>query len=147
MNKINEQRGPFDWHDFSKGSARFIGGVRGAEQQGNEGFCIKMDGLPEMFGEIKEKFTANRHDYNLEVISCGWPGPEWIGMPMPGMSYRFSPDELAIAKSLIVQLVGVVRRYAEKPAFLAEFPNSHFLGDVYFIDGWAALNNGELAHG
>lgn len=147
MNTTNEQKGAFDWHEFPEGRARFIGGVRGAEQLGNEGFCIRIDGLPEMFGEIKEKFSENRHDYNLEVLACGWPGKEWLGMPMPGMSYRFSPEELAVVRSLILQLVEAVRHYEDRPAFLTEFPTSHFLGTVFFADGWAAMNDGALAHG
>jgi hypothetical protein len=139
MNTTNTQKGPFDWHDFPEGRARFIGGIRGAEQIGNEGFVIEANGIPEIYGEIRRKFTENRNDYNLEIVSCGWPGKSWLGMPMPGMCYRFSHDELTVVKSLIIGLVNSVKCYENRPSFLTEYPNAHFLGSVLLADGWTAL--------
>ena len=146
MNTTNEQKGPFDWHEFPGGRARFIGGIRGADELGHEGFVIEANGFPAMYGEIRERFTENRHDYNLEVVSCGWPGKEWLGMPRPGLSYRFSEEEWAVIKPMIVHLVHAVKNYGERPAFLTEFPNSHFLGNVFFVDGWAILNDEGTDH-
>lgn len=146
MNAKNEPKGPFDWHEFPEGRARFIGGVRGAEQFGNEGFEIDAEGIPEIYGEIRRKFTDNRNDYNLEIVSCGWPEKSWLGMPMPGMSYRFSRDELAEVQSLIVSLVNSVKKYEDRPSFLTEYEHARFLGDVYFVDGWAALKDEGVDH-
>ena len=99
-----------------------------------------------MYGEIKRKFTENRNDYNLEIVSCGWPGKEWLGMPRPGLSYRFSEEEWAVIKSLVVRLVNAVKNYEDRPSFLTEYPTAHFLENVFFVDGWAILDDEDADH-
>ena len=133
MNTTNEQRGPFDWHEFPEWRARFIGGIRGVDELGHEGFVVEADGFPAMYGEIKRKFTENRNDYNLEIVSCGWPGKEWLGMPRPGLSYRFSEKEWAVIKSIVVRLVNAVKNYEDRPSFLTEYPTAHFLENVFLL--------------
>jgi hypothetical protein len=146
MNTINEQKGSFDWHEFPEGRARFIGSIRGADELGHEGFVVEADGFPAMYGEIRNKFTENHNDYNLEIVLCGWPGKEWLGMQRPGLSYRFSEEEWDIIKSMLVRLVNAVKSQQDRPSFLNEYPNAHFLGGVFFADGWAILNDEGAGH-
>ena len=146
MDTINEQKGSFDWHEFPEGRARFIGSIRGADELGHEGFVVEADGFPAMYGEIRNKFTENHNDYNLEIVLCGWPGKEWLGMQRPGLSYRFSEEEWDIIKSMLVRLVNAVKSQQDRPSFLNEYPNAHFLGGVFFADGWAILNDEGAGH-
>lgn len=71
MNTTNEQMGRFDWHEFSEGRARFIGGVRGPDELGHDGFVIEAVGFPAMHGEIRRRSAANKNDYDLEIVACG----------------------------------------------------------------------------
>ena len=80
MNTTNEQMGRFDWHEFSEGRARFIGGVRGPDELGHDGFVIEAVGFPAMYGEIIRRFAANKNEYDLEILAFGWPGKERNGL-------------------------------------------------------------------
>ena len=146
MNTTNEQKGPFDWHEFPEGRARFIGGIRGSDELRHEGFAIKLNGLPEMYGEIREKSVKERHGFCLEIVSYGWPGSEWLGMPIGGMIHRFDEEDLTKIRSLILLLIEAVRRSADRPFCLNEYQNYSFLGNVIFLDGWVTIGNGGANH-
>lgn len=146
MDTTNEQKGPFDWHEFPEGRARFIGGVRGSDELRHEGFAIKINGFPEMYGEIREKSDKERHGFCLEIVSYGWPGSEWLGMPIGGMIHRFDDEDLSKIRSLILELVDAVRRSDDRPFFLKEYESYKFLGSVIFLDGWVVIRNGGADH-
>jgi hypothetical protein len=135
----------FKWVQFPEGRARFSGGVRGImDEQGHETFAVEVDGV-EWFGEIERKFLANNNDFNIEVISFGYPTTGYIGMPMLGVCQIFTPVQIELIQKLIIQLVHAGRRFEDRPVLLNEYPNAHFMGEVFFRDGWALVMNEALS--
>ncbi len=127
--------GTFGWVEFAAGRARFSGSVRGADELGHETFALEVAGA-ERYGEIHRVFLENGNDFNLEVVAFGWPGVEWMGMPSPGMRQRFRREEESTLRALILQLIEWGRTLEVKPAFLNEYPDARFMGDVLFAPGW-----------
>lgn len=136
--------GTFDWVQFPEGRARFSGGVRGADELGHETFAIDIDGEI-YYGEVRRIFLPNGNDFNIEIVSIGWPGTDWIGMSMPGMCHAFSTDEIDRVKLLIVQLIKAGASSVVRPNFLNEYSDAHFMGQIFFRDGWSLHKEGETA--
>jgi hypothetical protein len=129
----------FKWVQFPEGRARFSGGVRGImDEKGHETFAVEVDGV-EWFGEIDQKFLPNNNDFNVEVISFGYPTDGYIGMPMLGTCQIFTPAQIEMIQKLIMQLVDAGTRFEDKPSMLHEYPNARFMGEVFFRDGWALV--------
>ena len=130
----------FDWMDFSEGRARFVGSIRGWDELGHEAFAVELSsGF--YYGEIDSIFLENRNNYNVEITSFGWPGKEWVGMPIPGMCKTFTNDDLETARSLIFQLIRAAPRLDKSPSVLRQTEKSHFQGEIIFRDGWAFISN------
>nr|WP_199041390.1 hypothetical protein [Dyella sp. ASV24] len=131
-----------DWHTFKEGQARFAGGIRGVDELGHETFAVRLDS-GEYFGEIKEVWLPNEHDFNLEILSFGYASQGDAGMPLPTWSSRsFSPTDLARVMSLVMQLVRAVAESDDKPFVMSGDADSHFMGQVFFRDGWALVADG-----
>jgi len=126
---------PFDWLELPSGRARFSGGIRGFDELGHDTFAVEVGGR-EYFGEIKRAFLSNGNDFNIEVISFGYERIGSVGMPMLGTCRVFTVAEIATIQSLIVQLITANAGFRKKLALLVEYPNSHFMGQVVFRDGW-----------
>lgn len=134
----------FDWVDLPGGRARFSGGVRGADEAGHDTFAVELDGRT-YYGEVRRLFLSNGNDFNLEILSFGWPGQEWIGMPMPGLCHPLSEGELETARTLIVGLVQAAQSFDEKPGPLVEYPDARFMGRVVFRQDWALVDRGGVS--
>ena len=136
--KVDESnpKPPFSWNEFGMGRARFSGGVRGADQVGHETFALELDGTVQ-YGELRRSFLEDGNDFNIEIVSFGWPGKEWVGMPMPGMCRRYDKDQLAKAQALVIDLVAAGARAPEKPSVMVEYPDARYRGEVLFRNGWA----------
>jgi hypothetical protein len=128
---------PFNWIEFPEGRARFSGGIRGImDEQRHETFAVEVNGL-ELFGEIERKFLENNNDFNIQVVSFGYPSANYVGMPMLETCQVFGLGQIEIIQKLIAQLVASVARSEEKPSLLMDYPNARFMGEVFFRDGWA----------
>jgi hypothetical protein len=92
-----------------------------------------------LFGEIERKFLANDNDFNIEVISFGYPTDGYIGMPMLGTCQILTPTQIDVIQKLIVQLIITGARAKEKPSFLVDYPTARFMDEVFFRDGWALV--------
>ena len=125
----------FDWLELPSGRARFSGNIRGADELGHHTFAVEVDGR-EYFGELTKAFLPNDHDYNMEVISFGYGDHGYVGMPMLGTCRVFAAAEIAKIQTLTVQLIAAGARFEDRPWLLTEYPNSHFMGQVFFRDGW-----------
>lgn len=137
-----ENGDPLGWHEFPEGKIREIVGVRGYDERGHEGYAIELPQMPTLFGEIRRVFLENKNDYNLEVISFGWPWKEMLGMPLPNrLFYRLSSGDARAARILISRFIALVRNYLDRPTYLTEYPQAHFQGKIYFREGWVALND------
>ncbi|QDH70353.1 hypothetical protein [Marilutibacter alkalisoli] len=139
---MSEYPKPFDWQQFPEGRARFSGSVRGADERGHETFAVELRGET-YYGEVRRTFLQNENDFNIEIVSFGWPGTEWVGMPMPGMCHTFSPEESDEAKKLIVGMIQAAAASETRPGLLNEYADARFMGQVVFREGWALLEAGE----
>ena len=113
---------------------------------GHEAFAVEVGGR-EYYGEIDQIFLENRNDYNVEIISFGWRGEGWVGMPMPGMCATFTMNDIKIAQSIIVQLINAVSRFDKKPSVMRQTDKSHFMGKIAFRDGWALISKPDFEDG
>lgn len=137
----------FNWVNFEEGVARFVGNIRGWDELGHDAFAVEINER-QYYGEMRQVFSENQNDYNIEIISFGWPGEEWVGMPMPGMCAVLTVDDVKTAQALIVQLVQIGSKFVDTPSVLYQTSNSHFMGMVIFREGWALIsgyNSEELA--
>lgn len=128
---------PHDWVEFPEGRARFAGGTRGAGTDDNphEAFSIELGGH-EYFGELRDSWIDDYH-FNIEVVSFGWSGKDWIGMPTPGLCARFTEGQITSIKGLVLKLIEAASTFEEKPFVIGNGPS--FTGSVVFLDGWALL--------
>jgi hypothetical protein len=128
----------FDWLDFGTGRARFTGGIRGADERGHETFAVEVDGA-EYFGEIDRAFLPNGNDFNMEIVSFGYTDRAYVSAPFPSARETFTPAALEVMQLLICRLVEAVSKAAEKPSIMGEYPDAHFMGKVFFREGWALV--------
>lgn len=128
----------FDWIQFPEGRARFAGGVRGWDELGHETFALELRGN-EYFGEIDNTFLDNQSDYNIVIDSFGYGYEIEVGMPGAEVREVFTPEEAAIARTLVVQLIQAGLEF-EEPPFLLD-PPSHFMGKIIFKDGWTLISH------
>jgi hypothetical protein len=136
----------FDWLQFPEGRARFSGGVRGImDERRHETFAVEVDG-EEYFGEIRRAFLPNHNDYNIEVVSFGYGRDGDIGMPMLGACRVFTTAEIHAVQTLIVRLIAAGTHFSNRPTLLNEYPNAHFMGEVFFRDGWALAMDDGVRH-
>lgn len=130
----------FEWLEFPEGRARFAGGTRGWDESGHETFAVEVNGTA-YYGEIDQTFLADRHNFNVEIISFGFPSEIFAGSP-PGSWKAFTVDELQTVQVLILQLIRRGLGFEDRPSPLDELPNSRFMGKVIFRDGWALQDGG-----
>lgn len=142
---MESHEAPFNWIELPEGRARFSGDVRGVDELGHETFAIEIEGN-EYFGEIKSAFLPNKHDFNAEIVSFGYRDAEFVGQPMrPGICHVLTMSQVAIIQSILVGLIAQGQKMAERPNVLMEYPNSHFMGEVLFHDGWALVGQQEIS--
>lgn len=132
--------GAHDWITFEQGRARFAGGIRGWDEVGHETFAVELDGQT-LYGEVKAVFLSDGNNFNIEIVSFGYFAKGDVAMPRPGhTSTLLSPDRVEVAAALIVQLANHVAQQdesAERPFVMSIDAESHFMGSVYFSEGWA----------
>lgn len=135
---MEDHQHPFEWIKFPEGRARFAGGVRGWDEAGHDTFAIEIEGR-EWFGELRSSFLANGNDFNIEIVSFGYSYRDSVGMPLPCLGSRaFNQGELEHVRALILSLVEAGMEFSIRPNVLLEYPGAHFLGSVFFREGWAA---------
>ena len=126
----------FDWVQFPEGRARFAGGYRCWDEEGRETFVLELRGN-RYFGEINNAFLDNHNDYNIVIDAFGYVRGEEVGMPGTEVRETFTPEEEAVARTLVVQLIQAGLEFEEPPFPLD--PPSHFMGKITFKDGWALV--------
>lgn len=130
----------FRWVQFPEGRARFSGIRRCWDEQGRDTFALELRGN-EYFGEIKAAYLDNDNDYNVVIDAFGYGRGEDVGMPGKDARGVFTPDEEAIARALVVQLVQAGLEFGEPPSVLHQTEFSHFMGKIVFQDGWILINS------
>ncbi|MDR0780592.1 MAG: hypothetical protein LBF16_07850 [Pseudomonadales bacterium] len=136
----------FEWIDFPQGRVRCTGGGANREEP-KEVFAVELYGQT-YYGQIKRQFSSNGNDYNLEVVSFGWPKDGWFGAePDPESCAAFTLKNLETIKILLCQTVQIWRSFDndDRPIFLNESSKSHFMGQVLFRDRWALAQDEGIA--
>lgn len=121
--------------DVGPTRAQFSGGIRGWDELGHETFAVEIAETP-WYGEIKQVYAENRHDFNLEVASFGYESRDNVG----NLDGRALFDERAIelimvATTKLVETIHALEN-EDRPSPLYEVEGSHFLGTIHFADGW-----------
>jgi hypothetical protein len=131
----------FDWVQFPEGRARFSGTRRCWDEKGRKTLALEIRGN-EYFGEIKRSYLENQNDYNIVIDAFGYGRGEDVGMPgMADVREIFTPDEEAVARALVVQLVQAGLKFDDPPTVLDQTETSHFMRKVIFQDGWMAVRS------
>lgn len=128
----------FDWVQFPEGRARFSGGVRGWDEKGHDTFAVELEGKVR-YGEITRTYLANDNDFNIEIVSFGYGIEDNVGISSPNARGTYTEAQLKIVRSLVLKLIRSGLRFEDRPSALRETPKSHFMGQIYFCDGWAYL--------
>lgn len=129
----------FEWVQFPEGRARFAGMQRGWDERGHKTFALELRGN-EYYGEISRLYLDNQNDYNLTIDSFGYGRGEDVGMPAPEAREAFTPDEENAARLLVVQLIDAGLKFEDPPTVLDQTNTSHFMGKIFFNDGWMLVN-------
>lgn len=147
---MSKYSGTFDWVQFPEGRARFSGTFRCWDEQGRKTFALELRGK-EYFGEIDNAFLENQNDYNIVIDAFGYSSGQDVGYGMPstgdtGISDGevrevFTPEEEAIARVLVVQLVRAGLEFDDPPTVLDQTETSHFMGKVVFREGWMLVGS------
>lgn len=126
----------FDWLKFPEGTAKFNGGIRGADEKRHETYAVDIDGHT-VFGEISKAYLSNQNDYDIEVISFGFGMEENVGNSHPNARGSFTKAQLTRVEALVTQLVLAGFHFEDRPSALSESEKSHFQGRIMFRSGWA----------
>lgn len=63
-------------------------------------------------------------------------------MPLPNsLFYSMSNRQALTVQQLIIKNTILVRSYKNQYSRLKEYGNSHFLGKIFFRDGWVIIDN------
>lgn len=142
---MGEYSDTFDWIDFPQGRVRYAGGSKGRDEPRIDTFAVDIYGHT-YYGEIRQLFLPDRNNYNVEIVSFGWPKGDWFGTePDPRQCAAFTANELLDVQKLIGRVVPAWRKLAQRPFVLRESSRSHFMGDIFFRDGWALIKADEDA--
>jgi hypothetical protein len=133
----------FDWVQFPEGRARFAGGYRCWDEEGRETFVLELRGH-EYFGQIDSAFLDNHNDYNIVIDAFGYGRGEDVGMPGTEVREVFTPEEEAIAQTLVIQLVQAGLEFEDPPFHLTQTDTSHFMGKITFKDGWMLVSSDRI---
>lgn len=131
----------FEWVDLPQGRVSYVGGKRGRDEPYMTVFAVE---IPKgtYYGEICVKFLADRHNFNLEIISFGWLKDEWFGSePDPEYCESFTVEELRTVQSIIPQAVSEWIKLERRPNIVRESAKSHFMGEIHFREGWALIRS------
>lgn len=135
----------FDWRQLPSGRARFAGNIRGWDETGHDTFAVDVGGR-EVFGELKETFTADGNDFGVAIVSFGYLDRSDVGLPITPEK----ADVEAVDASAIPSIKEVIRELVDSgvshapPSFLKQYANSRFTGQVAFSPGWIARVTGDL---
>ena len=115
------------------GKIRFGGFERGPDGVPRDTFAVQLPGRLLMYGEWAQKFAPNGNDFDVEIISFGFPplysvsGPEGLEV--------FSKIERESVQNLIAALFSNASATGPLPGFRPE-RKGRFLGRVNYHPGW-----------
>jgi hypothetical protein len=125
----------FDWIDVGPTRAQFSGSIRGWDELGHETFAVEIAGTA-WYGEIDKVYTENKHDFNLEVASFGYGSINNVGnLEGRALFDRRAIDLVMASTARLVEKIYTLENKA-RPSPLHELDGSHFLGNIFFREGW-----------
>ena len=142
MNTKNELNGPFDWCNFPEGRARFVGGVRGADQLGHEVFAIEIEENI-LYGEIR-KIWIDHYNFDLEIVALGHRSKENIGIELRKgnpLVKCLTEKQLRKAVKIVHSLIEFFSGEDEKPTVLFGGLKGKFSNETKFRNGWVLLED------
>jgi hypothetical protein len=124
--------------NFEDGAAGFAGPIRGGDEAGHFVFELCLSSRTSLYGEWRPKWEANGNDFDVEIVSIGYPIRENVSNPHPGARQRFSAEQ----QNLIMRLITALFSSAEARKGIAPFTSKKatFLGHVRFSPGWIILS-------
>lgn len=114
--------------------AGFAGSVRGVDEVGHHAFEVHLALSPEVYGEYRPKWAANKNDFDIEIVSFGFVDSKNPGNPSPTARRQFTDQQRKIVESLVKALFANPEARKGKPIFSSQ--KGCFLGGVHFLPGW-----------
>lgn len=124
----------FGWIEFTDGRARIVGTVRGADEGGHETFEVQLVSHSGLYGEMRPRWAADGHDFDLEIVSFGYSDERNVGNPHPGARRRFSLLERHAIERMIAGLLD--HPEAQRDIFAFGVRGTRFVGGVHFAPNW-----------
>jgi hypothetical protein len=119
---------------FDTGRAAFALSGRAWDEVGHDMFAIQLHNRPVLYGEWREKWAANRNDFEVEIMSFGYRDAFRAGSPNLSDRNIFTSRERTILEDLIRRLFLSSSATKNVPSFTST--KGRFLGGVHFSDGW-----------
>lgn len=119
--------------EAAAGKVRFGGVERGTDEIPREVFAAQLTGRPVMYGEWRQKFAANGNDFNVEIVSFGYP-PLYSVAGEAGKE-SFTGTEMAAIEELVAALFASADAKNQLAAF-SPHRRGAFLGSIRFVPGW-----------
>lgn len=119
--------------ETTAGKVRFGGTERGTDELPREVFAAQLTDRPVMYGEWRQKFGANGDDFNVEIISFGYPSSYSVAGEAGKES--FARTEMAAIEELVAALFASADAKSQLAAF-SPYRRGAFLGKIRFLPGW-----------
>ncbi len=98
MGKLDE------WQTFAEGDGRFLGPVRGADEDPHNVFAVRLWSRPAVqYGSFVLKFSDPSH-FDIEIESIGYGSASNVGNTSPGARASFEPTDAETIKLLVENL-------------------------------------------
>jgi hypothetical protein len=95
---------------------------------------VQLPSQPLMFGEWRPRWAANQNDFDVDIVTFGFPRAFIVGSPDPKNNRTVTTSE----RWTIKELVRALFANAEAKAGVSPFTSrkGKFLGHAHFLPGW-----------
>lgn len=121
------------------GKIRFGESGRAWDERGHDMVVVQLPSQPLMFGEWRPRWAANQNDFDVDIVTFGFPRAFIVGSPDPKNRRTVTTSERLTIKELVRAL------FANAEAGVSPFTSrkGKFLGHVHFLpDGLEKLTRG-----
>jgi|CXWL01.1.fsa_nt_gi hypothetical protein len=112
---------------------RFAGIDRGADELPRDAFVAQLVGRAVMRGEWRPRWAENGNDFDVEIVSFGYPPNSCLGQKLGKQS--FDREERGLLEELVHALFSNTTAKQKLSDFRPE-RKGVFLGRIYFLPGW-----------
>ena len=107
---------------------------RAWDERGHDMEVVQLPSQSLMFAEWRPRWAANQNDFDVDIVTFGFPRAFIVGSPDPKNRRTVTTSE----RLTIEELVRALFANAEAKAGVSPFTSrkGKFLGHVHFLPGW-----------